>query len=110
MNLGTSASSPFPCATNIGYFSVKFVTPNICQNITPFDFLFSLMKLRITKCIQCRPCFINGPKFPKISFFQSFYIIIRHLVFITFIQFMYISTDGVCGKNFEQKNLFRHFA
>jgi hypothetical protein len=54
--------------------------------------LFSLMKARIIKFIQCGPCFINGPKLFEISLFEFFYITIGHLVFITLIHFMYIST------------------
>jgi len=29
----------FPMCCNIGYFSIKFIMPNICQSITPFDLL-----------------------------------------------------------------------
>ncbi len=59
----------------------------------PLEYLFfSIMKVRIVKFIQCRPCFINGPKFSKISLFKFFYIAIGHLVFVTLIHFMYIST------------------
>ncbi len=50
---------------------------------------FSLMKVRIVKFIACS---INGPKFSNFSFFETFYIAIRNLVFVTFIHFMYIST------------------
>jgi hypothetical protein len=56
------------------------------------NLLFSLMKVNTIKFIQCGPCFINGPKFPEISFFETFYIVIGHLVFVTLIYFMYIST------------------
>jgi hypothetical protein len=54
--------------------------------------LFSLMKVRTIKFIQCGPCSINGPKLIEISFFETFYIAIGHLVFVTLIYFMYIST------------------
>jgi len=58
------------------------------------------LKVKIVIFIQCGPCFINGPKFPKISLVENFYIAKGHLVFVTFIHFMYISSKGVCGKNF----------
>jgi len=58
------------------------------------------MKVRIIKFIQCGPHFINDLKFLKISLFETFYVAIWHLVFVTFMHFMYISTQGVCGKNF----------
>jgi hypothetical protein len=51
--------------------------------------LFSLMKMRIVKFIQCEPCSMNGPKF---SFFEIFYIAIGHLVFVTFMHVTYLST------------------
>jgi hypothetical protein len=47
--------------------------------------LFSLMKVRIIKFIQCGPCSINGPKFPKNWLLKTFHITIRHLVLVTFI-------------------------
>jgi hypothetical protein len=50
------------------------------------------MKVKIIKFIQCGPCSINGPKFQEISIFETFYIVIRHLFFVTFIHFMYINT------------------
>ncbi len=50
------------------------------------------MKIRIIKFIQCAPCSINGPKFPEISLFETYYIVIRHLVFVTFIDLIYNST------------------
>jgi hypothetical protein len=61
------------------------------------------MKIKIIKFIQCGPCFINGLKFQEISFFETFYIVIRHLVFVTLIYFLYISTYGVCDKNLGPK-------
>jgi hypothetical protein len=54
--------------------------------------LFSLMKMRIVKFIQCGPCFINGPKFLKIWLFEKNYIIIGDLVIVIFIHFIHIST------------------
>ncbi len=50
------------------------------------------MKVIIVKFIQSEPCFINGPKFLEISFFETFYIAIKHLVFVSLIHFMDIST------------------
>ncbi len=52
---------------------------------------FSLMKIKIIKCIQCEPCSINGPKISKISFFETLYIAIVHLVLATFEHFIYIN-------------------
>ncbi len=49
------------------------------------------MKVKVIKFVQCGPCSINGPKFLEISPFEIFYIVIKHLVFVTLIQFMYIS-------------------
>jgi hypothetical protein len=34
------------------------------------------MKVKIIKFIQCGPCFINGPKFPRISLLKTLYIAI----------------------------------
>jgi hypothetical protein len=53
---------------------------------------FSLIKVRIIKFIQCEPYSINGPKFLEISNFETFYVAIGHLIFVTFIHFVYIST------------------
>ncbi len=61
--------------------------------------MFSFMKVRIVKFI-CGPCFINDLKFLKISLFETFYIVTWHLVFVTFMHFMYINAQGVCDKNF----------
>jgi hypothetical protein len=52
---------------------------------------FPLMNVRMLKFKQCRPCSINGPKFLEISFFETLYIAIKHLAFITFEDFIYIS-------------------
>jgi hypothetical protein len=54
--------------------------------------LFSLMKIKIIKFIHCRPCFINGPKFSKFSFFITLHIIIRHLVLVTLERFIYTNS------------------
>jgi hypothetical protein len=54
--------------------------------------LFSFMKVRIVKFIQCGPYSINGPKFLKFSLFETFYIAIGNLVFVALVHFMYIST------------------
>jgi hypothetical protein len=67
------------------------------------------MKARIIKFIPCGPCFINDPKFLKISLFETFYIAIGHLVVVTLIHFMYISTKGVFGKNLGPKHLNINF-
>ncbi len=53
---------------------------------------FSLMKVKIIKFIQCGPCFINGPKLSKIWFFETFHITIGHLILVSFIHFIHIST------------------
>jgi hypothetical protein len=53
--------------------------------------LFSLMNVKIIKFIQCGPYSINGPKFPKVSFFETLYIVIKHLVLVTLEHFIYIS-------------------
>jgi hypothetical protein len=57
------------------------------------------MKVRILKFIQCGPCSINGPRFLEILFFETFDIAIGHFAFVTLKDFMYISIEGVCGKN-----------
>jgi hypothetical protein len=61
------------------------------------------MNVRIIKFIQSEPCSINGSKFPKISFFEILYITIRHLVFVALEHFIYVSSYGVCDRNFEAK-------
>jgi hypothetical protein len=38
--------------------------------------LFSIMKIKIVKIIQCGPCAINGLKFLEIVFFETLYITI----------------------------------
>jgi hypothetical protein len=53
---------------------------------------FPLMKVRIVKFIPHKPHSIDGPKFSKFSFYETFYIMIGHLVFVTFIHFIYINT------------------
>jgi hypothetical protein len=67
---------------------------------------FSFMKVRIVKFIQWGPCSINSPKFPKIWFFETFYITIRHLVLVTFIHFIHNKVFVV--KILGQKKWFRH--
>jgi len=54
--------------------------------------LFSLMKMKILNFIQCEPCSINGPKFAKNWFFETFYIAIGHLILVTFMHFIHINT------------------
>jgi hypothetical protein len=67
--------------------------------------LFWIMKVKIINFIQCEPCSINCPKFLKIWFFETFNIAIEHLVLVTFIYFIHIST---VVKILGQKKLFRH--
>jgi hypothetical protein len=54
--------------------------------------LFSFMKVRIIKFIQCGSCFINDPKILKNWLVETFYITRGHLVLVTFIHFIHIST------------------
>jgi hypothetical protein len=54
--------------------------------------LFSLIKVRIIKFIQCEPCSIYGPKFLEIQLFETFYITIGHLVLVTFMHFIHTNT------------------
>jgi hypothetical protein len=42
--------------------------------------LFSLMKVKIVKFIQCGPCSINGQNSLKKIKIETFYIAIKHLV------------------------------
>jgi hypothetical protein len=46
--------------------------------------LFSFTKVKIIKLAQCGPCSINGQQFPKKSKFETLYIVIEHLVLVTF--------------------------
>ncbi len=39
---------------------------------------------------------INNPKFPEISFFETFYIQIRHLVFVTLIHLVLCTLIPMC--------------
>jgi len=61
------------------------------------------MNVKIVKFIQCGPCSINDPKFPKISLFEILYIAIRHIFLITLENVIYISISGICGRNLEAK-------
>jgi len=70
--------------------------------------LFSLTKVRIIKFIQCRPYFINGPKFLKILLFETFYIVIGHLVLVTFMHLYTLTHKVFVVKILGQKNLFRY--
>jgi len=54
--------------------------------------LFSLMKIKIIKFIQCEPCSINEYQFLKFSFFETLYIVIGHLILVTFKCFIHINT------------------
>jgi hypothetical protein len=49
--------------------------------------------------------FVNGPKFPKFWLFETFHIVIGHLVLVTFIHFIDITTEGVVVKILDQKHL-----
>jgi hypothetical protein len=96
---------------NLSYISPFFLMSN---EIILFQFLyrplkyllFSLMKM---KFIQCGPCFINGPKILETWFFETFYIIIKHLVLVTFIHFIHIAHKVFVVKILVQKKLFKHF-
>jgi hypothetical protein len=46
--------------------------------------LFSFTKVKIIKLAQCGPCSINDQQFPEKSFFETLYIVIEHLVLVTF--------------------------
>ncbi len=70
--------------------------------------LFSLMKMKILKFSQCEPCSINGPKFSKFWLFETFYIIIGHLVLVTFIHLYTLTHKVYVVKILGQKKLFRH--
>jgi len=79
---------------NLFYISTFFFMSN---EIIFFQFLykisiFSFMKVRIIKFIQCGPYSINGLKLSEIWLFKKNYITIGHLVLVTFIHFIHIST------------------
>jgi hypothetical protein len=67
------------------------------------------MKVRIVKFIQCEPCSINGPNFLEISFFEAFYITIKHLVFVTFIHLCTLILKVFVVRILGQKNKFKHY-
>jgi hypothetical protein len=67
------------------------VFPNYIYKHLKYLF-FSFMRVKIMKIIQCGPCSINGSKLSKNSLFESCYIVIKHLVFVTIIHIIYIST------------------
>jgi hypothetical protein len=70
--------------------------------------LFSLMKVKIVKFIQCGPCSINGQKFLEIWFFGTFYIAIGHW-FLSHSCILYTLTCKVLVvKILGQKKLFIH--
>jgi hypothetical protein len=54
--------------------------------------LFSLMKIQIIKFIQCEPCSIKEYQSLKFSFFEPLYIVIGHLILVTFKCFIHINT------------------
>jgi hypothetical protein len=68
--------------------------------------LFSLV--RIVKFIQCGSCSINGPKFPQISLFKTFYILIGHF----FLSYSYtlctLVPKVLVVKLLGQKNSYEH--
>jgi hypothetical protein len=70
--------------------------------------LFSLMKVRIIKFIQCGACFTNGPKFPKFDFLKLFTLQLG----IWFLSHSYIlctlTHKVFVVKILGQKKLFRH--
>jgi hypothetical protein len=81
---------------DLSYISLFFLMSNVIILFQilykPLKYLlFSLMKVGRVKFIQCGLCSINGPKFSKLWHLETFYIIIRHLVLITFINFIHIS-------------------
>ena len=69
---------------------------------------FSLMKVTIIKFIQCGPCSINNPKYQKYHFFETFYIVIGHLVLVTFMHLYTLTHKVFVVKILGQKNLFRY--
>ncbi len=81
--------------------------PNLYE--PPKYLLFSPMKVKIIKFIQCGPYSINGPKFSKKWFFQTFYIALRHLVFVIFIHAYTLANEVFVVKILGQKKLFRHY-
>ncbi len=62
--------------------------------------LFSLMKMRLIKFIQCGPCFI--------WFFEKNYITIVYLVLVTFIHFIHITHKVFVVQHLGQNKLFKH--
>jgi hypothetical protein len=64
------------------------------------------MNVKIIKFIQCGPCSINGPKFPKNSFFEILYIAIGHLVLVTFEHLYALLVKVFVVKILKQNNLF----
>jgi len=66
------------------------------------------MKIKIVKFIQCDPCSIKGLKLLELSLFETFYITIGHLLFVTFIDFIYITPKVFVVKILGQIFLFKH--
>jgi hypothetical protein len=90
------------------FMSNKIVLFQILYRLLRY-LLFSFMKIKIVKFIQCGPCFVNGSKFLRIWLFETFYITIGHLVLVKCIYFIHLNTQGVCDKKkLGQKKLFKH--
>jgi hypothetical protein len=65
------------------------------------------MNVKIVKFIQCGPCSINGPKFPKILFFEILYIAI-YTFFLSHSNILYTLIAKVfVVEILKQNNLFR---
>jgi hypothetical protein len=75
---------------------VKQISSNLIYEFKFLFLFFSFMKVRIIKSIQCELCPINDPQILKIFIFWNLYIVIGHLVFVTFECFMHISTYLMC--------------
>jgi hypothetical protein len=68
---------------------------------------FSVMNVKIVKFIQCGPCSINGPKFPKKIFFENLYIAI-YTFFLSYSNILYTLVAKVfVVEILKQNNLFR---
>jgi hypothetical protein len=67
---------------------------------------FSFMKVKIVKVIQCGPCSINGPKFPKNPFKQKNYN--RPFDFCHLYILCTLRSKVFVVRILGQKNLFKH--
>jgi len=79
------------------FMSNKIVLFQILYRLLRY-LLFSFMKIKIVKFIQCGPCFINGSQNLRIWLFETFYITIGHLVLVKCIYFIHLNKQGVCDK------------